>query len=111
MRSELGRLLNERRAELIVTMHGLEEELVGIEASTSQGPDDEHDPEGSTIGYERARVAALLQVSQRSLGEIENALARVGRDEFSTCSRCGGPILVERLLALPTTTRCVRCAR
>jgi RNA polymerase-binding transcription factor DksA len=46
----------------------------------------------------------------RRLAEVEGALARIADGTYGTCSSCGRPILVERLVALPTATSCVRCA-
>ena len=46
----------------------------------------------------------------RRLAEVEGALARIADGAYGTCSSCGRPILVERLVALPTATSCVRCA-
>lgn len=72
--------------------------------------DDEHDSEGSTIGYERARVAGLLARAQRRIAELEVAAERDRRGAYASCERCGGPIGAERLDALPATRLCVGCA-
>jgi DnaK suppressor protein len=94
------------RARAVVA--DLESELEGIAASTAEGPDDEHDAEGSTVGYERARVNALLAAARRRLAELESVPAGAGGRRH--CVGCGQPILAERLAALPATSRCVRCA-
>lgn len=89
----------------------LESELSAIAESTAAGPDDEHDAEGSTVGYERARVNALLAAARRRLAELEGvAQAPPDRGGGRRCVQCGQPIPAERLAALPTTSRCVRCA-
>jgi len=88
----------------------LERELAAIAESTVAGPDDEHDAEGSTVGYERARVGALLDQARRRLAAIDGAIARAKNGQYGRCDACGEPIGVERLQALPTATRCVRCA-
>jgi len=54
----------------------LERELAEIADSTSQVPDDEHDAEGSTLGYERARASALLAATRREIDDLTDALAR-----------------------------------
>ncbi len=52
-------------------------ELDDIVAATADANvDDEHDPEGSTIAFERARVSTLLSQGRAYLGEL--ALAQVG---------------------------------
>jgi len=87
----------------------LESELSGIAESTAAGPDDEHDAEGSTVGYERARVGALLAAARRRLADLE-ALAVAGVGGCRRCGECDQPIPAERLALLPTTSMCVRCA-
>lgn len=81
-----------------------------VEASRDSNADDEHDPEGQTIGYERAQLAALTGASRRRLDEVHAALERVGTDEHGRCARCGGPIGAARLEARPTARACLVCA-
>lgn len=80
-------------------------------ASTAEGPDDEHDAEGSTVGFERQRTSALLTVARSELEALATAAARVREGSYGTCSSCGDPIGAERLEALPAATACVACAR
>lgn len=79
--------------------------------SAGGGADDEHDPEGSTVAFERARVATLVADAQDRLAAVEHALARLEAGTYERCAACGGPIGEERLAARPTADRCVRCAR
>jgi DnaK suppressor protein len=88
----------------------LKRELIGIAESTAEVPDDEHDAEGSTVGYERARVAALLALAERELFELEAARGRVATGTYQCCQRCGAEIPAERLAALPATRICFGCA-
>lgn len=81
-----------------------------VEATVEENTDDEHDPEGATVGFERAQVAALRDQARGHLAELDAAEARLRRGELGRCDGCGAPIPVERLLTRPTTTRCVRCA-
>ena len=85
----------------------LEEMAIGAENSNT---DDEHDPEGMTTGFERAQLNALLVQSERERRALKAALDRVAEPGFGVCEHCGEFIGVERLLALPATTRCVVCA-
>ena len=73
-------------------------------------PDDEHDPEGATIGFERAQVASLLEVARSRLVELDRARERLADGTYGTCRHCGGPIEIERLTAHPTAPSCVACA-
>ncbi|MDQ2726648.1 MAG: TraR/DksA C4-type zinc finger protein [Actinomycetota bacterium] len=85
-------------------------ELDALEAATAEGPDDEHDPDGSTVGYERARVGALLAQSRADIAALGLAAARLDAGTYGRCQGCGRVIPGERLAALPSTTTCVGCA-
>lgn len=81
-----------------------------VAASEQVATDDEHDPEGHTIAWERQQVAALLGAAEARLAELADASARLESGDYGRCARCGGPIAGPRLEALPTTTMCVGCA-
>jgi RNA polymerase-binding transcription factor DksA len=68
-----------------------------VTASESSNVDDEHDPEGSTIAFERAQLLALRDQAERRVVEVNAALDRLaaGRDE--RCLTCGRPIGADRL--------------
>jgi DnaK suppressor protein len=81
-----------------------------VASSADAVRDDEHDPEGATIAFERAQVAALLADARARSAALEAAAARIGSPEAGRCSRCAAPIGYERLLARPASGRCIRCA-
>jgi DnaK suppressor protein len=81
-----------------------------VEASKDSNADDEHDPEGATIAFERSQVGALVRQAEEHLAEIDAALARVEEGTYGTCAGCGRPIPSERLEVRPTATTCVACA-
>lgn len=81
-----------------------------VEASRSSNADDEHDPEGATVAFERAQVVALLAQSESRLNEIDRALQRWRQGRYGTCDSCGEPIAAERLAARPAASTCLRCA-
>lgn len=81
-----------------------------VVASADAVRDDEHDPEGATIAFERAQVAALIADATATLAALDVAAQRLDGAAPVTCEHCGGAIGYERLLARPTATRCVRCA-
>ncbi len=85
------------------------EDIVG--AAELSNTDDEHDPEGSTIAFERSQVSALLSQAERDVAALQLTLAGVDDDDFGVCEQCAGPIGFERLVAVPATHRCVECAR
>lgn len=72
--------------------------------------DDEHDPEGATLAFERAQVVSLLEVARAQLAALDAAAARLDAGTYGLCERCGGDIPADRLEALPGTRRCVDCA-
>lgn len=89
----------------------LERNIAGIvEAAEFTSTDDEHDPEGATIAYERAQLSALLRQARDDLTALDGATERVDDGTITTCAVCGGPIALERVLALPTVRTCIRCA-
>jgi DnaK suppressor protein len=99
------------RARTVHRIAGLERDLQRLFDATADSPDDEHDPEGATIGFERAQVTALLAAAHTQLAEIDALTERLASGAVGTCERCGQPIGAERLDARPATTVCVACAR
>jgi RNA polymerase-binding transcription factor len=81
-----------------------------VDASRDVAADDEHDPDGATVGFERAQVGALLERAQQRVDELDDALGRVDAGAYGTCDHCGRPIAPERLAAVPTARACVECA-
>jgi RNA polymerase-binding transcription factor DksA len=89
----------------------MERDLAGlIEASRSSNADDEHDPEGATIAFERAQLSALLDGARRKVAELSEALERLDSGAYGVCEVCGNPIPDERLAARPAARTCVGCA-
>src|ERR1700743_3480908 len=107
----VGGILNVERGAALARIRAMQADLDAIvAASANANTDDEHDPEGSTIAYERAQVTALLAGAQSNLGDLDRALARLSAGEYSVCERCGSPISAERLAALPAGRTCFDCA-
>ncbi|MFY1614870.1 TraR/DksA family transcriptional regulator [Micromonospora sp. WMMD736] len=100
-----------RRDETTAEITALEADLRSLfEASRSSNADDEHDPEGSTIAFERAQLSAVLDAARRRLADLDEALSRVAAGTYGTCERCSRPIPAERLAARPSARTCVACA-
>jgi DnaK suppressor protein len=81
-----------------------------VESSDTANLDDEHDPEGATVGFERAQVLALLERAHAQLAELDAAVERLHLGEYGTCDVCGRPIPDARLVAQPAARACVTCA-
>jgi DnaK suppressor protein len=89
----------------------LEREFAGLaEAASSAGTDDEHDPEGATLAFERQHAAALLQAAREQVAAIDAALQRLAAGRYGVCERCGRPLGEGRLAARPATPTCIQCA-
>ncbi|CAA9397868.1 MAG: hypothetical protein AVDCRST_MAG47-3230 [uncultured Nocardioidaceae bacterium] len=103
-------LENERRVALdrLARLRGDFEGIVA--ASKDSNADDEHDPEGATIAFERSQVDSLAKQAEQRLAEIEAALDRLVAGTYGVCERCGRRIPDERLQARPTARTCVSCA-
>ena len=96
------------RAEAARTIAELEVRIDDVVAARADANvDDEHDPEGATIAFERSQAAALRQAASRRLAEIDEALARVDLGTYGICAVCGQPIAPARLAARPFASRCV----
>lgn len=108
--ADLARL-DRREAEArerAVRLRGLLDSLT--EAAEGANVDDEHDPEGSTLAFERQQVAALLRQAEADLVELAAARERVAAGTYGRCEVCGGPVGEGRLEARPTARTCVGCA-
>ncbi|MCW2684164.1 MAG: Zinc finger, DksA/TraR C4-type [Blastococcus sp.] len=104
-------LLAEQAAAL-AQIEALTREFDGVvAASKASNADDEHDPEGATIAFERQQVVALLDQARRRLDDVETALVRREEGGYGSCEVCGRPIAAERLAARPAARTCIDCAR
>ncbi|MCD0452921.1 TraR/DksA family transcriptional regulator [Actinocorallia sp. API 0066] len=93
---------------LIASLTRLWDELV---ASAEQSNiDDEHDPEGATVAWERAQLDASLSRARADLDALDQAAERLRTGAFWTCESCGDAIPPARLQARPTTRLCLPCA-
>ena len=103
--------LDAERQDTLARMTALRREFDGIvESSAGVATDDEHDPEGATIAFERAQLAALLDQAASHLAELDQARHRLREGRYGWCERCGRPIAAERLTARPAARTCITCA-
>jgi DnaK suppressor protein len=103
--------LGQERTRTLRQIESLQKSFEDIVAASEQvATDDEHDPEGHTIAWERQQVAALLESARQRLAELELAILRVEGGDYGRCEMCGRPIPEERLEAVPTAANCMSCA-
>ena len=104
-------LLAAERQQTLRRLAGLTRDFdTVVAASRDTNADDEHDPEGATIAFERSQIGALARQARHHLDEIDAAVARLEAGTYGTCEQCGTPIGEERLAARPAARTCIRCA-
>ena len=58
---------------------------------------------------ERSQVIAVVRALRSNLRDVERALQKMETGAYGRCERCGSPIAVERLEALPWAVLCIDC--
>jgi DnaK suppressor protein len=58
---------------------------------------------------ERARVISVVKALKSNLRWVDRALTKMELGTYGTCERCGNPIAMERLEALPWAILCIDC--
>ncbi len=110
LRAAAARIADER-AELLGRVAAMERDMVGmVDASRDSNADDEHDPEGQTIAYERSQLASLTARAREHLAELDRAAERVADGSYGRCEVCGRPIGEGRLEARPGASTCIEHA-
>lgn len=104
------RLRAEREAAAEVLATQLRDLAGMVQASEASNADDEHDPEGATIGFERAQLSATIELTRRRIDDLDRALEQVAGGRYGRCEICGDEIGAERLAARPSARTCIRCA-
>lgn len=72
--------------------------------------DDEHDPEGVTIGFERAQILGLLAGARDEIAALDRATSRLRAGTYGRCLTCGCEIPDARVEALPAAETCLTCS-
>lgn len=107
----LRRALDAARVEAEARLASLIDEYDAVvAASRDTNADDEHDPEGSTIAFERSQIGTVVRLARHQLVEIKEAQARLDAGTYGSCETCGEPIGEARLEARPAARTCIRCA-
>ena len=107
-RDELKRLLEDRRRELVATVHE-RMRVVRAEHRTNAPGSGLDDGEVSEVDIQEDIELALIQMRAETLGRIDESLARLEAGVYGHCSSCDEEIARSRLRALPFAVRCRVC--
>ena len=66
--------------------------------------------EGTSFAVDRIVEVEAHEQLQRTLSDVERALAKLESGSYGTCDECGADIRPERLEALPWAVLCPPCA-
>ena len=78
------------------------EEEIRVEKTEDEG-------DLALISHNKELLYNLHETDFRRLQAIEDALQRMDREEYGTCSSCEEDINEKRLVAVPWTTMCIVC--
>ena len=86
-----------------------------------QGGDPDHDEAAIDVerGFadsahataERARLLSVMKALRANLRWVNRALKKMELGTYGVCERCGNPVPIERLEALPWAILCIDCAK
>jgi RNA polymerase-binding protein DksA len=98
--------LSNRREDLVQRLGSVERSLYrrddGLPADSAE----------RAIEIENDEVLDRLAETTRSeLSRVDHAMRRLDSGRYGECERCGSPIGESRLLVVPETTLCLRCAQ
>ncbi len=102
---DMRRVLLDRRAALFRKVAQVEDDLRWLDTNV--------EAEVEEAGQEENIARLLARLDDRGKAEIEEidtALARLATGDYGRCTRCGEPIPLARLEAMPTAVTCVDCA-
>ena len=103
-------LAGDREQTRLVIERSLAELDAFVSARNDAPTDDEHDPEGPTLAFERSQASAMLHQSEQHIKDIDAALLRMDEGTYGLCTSCGNAIATGRLQVRPQAALCIRCA-
>ncbi|MCU0890324.1 MAG: TraR/DksA family transcriptional regulator [Sandarakinorhabdus sp.] len=96
-------------ATLRARLAEVQAEIARLETATTQ----ELSPKFADQANDLEELATNEGLEVQHIHEAEQilaALARIEKGEYGVCAECGEDIAPARLAALPTATRCIKCA-
>jgi DnaK suppressor protein len=104
LRHELAQKLRQQRRELLKNVAETEADLRAVETERAR------ELEERAQQTDAARLFARLDDRHKQqIEEIDQALTRIALGTYGSCERCGQPIPIARLRALPTACFHVQC--
>jgi DnaK suppressor protein len=104
-KEKLRAAIVQKKEELLPTIEGLKEltKPMGLDNAVGRL---------SRMDYinNKAISEAGLRAAESKLQALDRWLSLYDTDKFGCCSRCGNEININRLLLMPESTRCIRCA-
>jgi len=104
-RTDLKIKIKEQIEETKVKIEELEELSKPIEPDISLGRITRMDAINN-----KSVAEAALRTAKRKLGKLQHALSKIDSPDFGSCTVCKRPIHPKRIMLMPESSRCVRCA-
>lgn len=101
--------VNEIAAELRAQLTEVQAEIARLEQATIQPLSAKFSDQANDL-EELATNEGMEVQHIHEAEQILAALARIEAGQYGVCDVCGGDIAPARLAALPTATRCIKCA-
>lgn len=101
-------LLEEEREHIVSSLEHLHaSNSTSLTDETEDQPSDNHLGDTASATVDREIDYGLEEGAEQTLEAIDAALARIEAGTYGICERCGKPIGVERLEAIPHATLCI----
>ncbi len=65
---------------------------------------------GSSWRDWESQCEPIAEPTRRELADIEAALRRIEEGSYGTCEKCGGPMGLQRMRAIPEARFCLSCS-
>jgi len=103
------KILLKKKGQLLEDLNGSNGHLTTLREDNGHNDYSYHMADVGTDNMEREKTFFFATREGKYLSEIEEALKRIEDGIFGFCINCSNPIPPERLVAVPTATRCVPC--